>query len=60
MKTYKVHMSEISFYTVVVEVDDNATEEDIAKAAEEAFVQGDGEFVGCDDRKLEDFEEIKE
>ena len=59
MKTIRVTMTERVSYSLTIEVENDATDEDIATAAEEQFVQGDYEFVAATDRKLASWEEVK-
>jgi hypothetical protein len=55
-KNIRCYMSETVFYQLVITVDDDATDDDIAKEAEEMFVQGCYEECGQDDRKLNSWE----
>lgn len=55
MKRYRVYMTEVVSYAVVVEVD---SQDDIPAAAEEVFVRGEYETYGQDDRRVVDWEEI--
>lgn len=52
MKKLTVYMQERVFYSLIVEVPDDVTENDIEALAEEQFVQGDYRVDGCDDRKV--------
>lgn len=52
----QVWMSETVFYNMIIEVPDDATDEQIAAAAEEEFVQGNYNHGGQDDRKVDDWQ----
>lgn len=58
MKTYKVLMSEVVTYSLVVEIEDDESIS-VEAAAEEQFVQGDYEVVGQGSRKVVDYEEVE-
>jgi hypothetical protein len=52
----KCVMSERVFYEINLIVDDDADDDEIAAAAEEAFVQGEYEVTGQDERQLDSWE----
>lgn len=56
MKVVRCYLTEKVFYTLLVEVADDASDDDIAAAAEETFVQGHYEECGQDDRQLDSWE----
>jgi hypothetical protein len=55
MTKYRVTMSEIVFYEIEVECDN---ESEVAEAAEEQFIQGDYKACGQDNLKVENWSEV--
>ena len=55
MKKFRVHMTELVFYSVIVEAEN---EDDAEIIAEAAFVAGNYETGGNDDRKITEVEEL--
>jgi hypothetical protein len=55
MTKYRVTMSEIVFYEIEVECDN---ESEVAEAAEEQFIQGDYKACGQDNLKVENWKKV--